>query len=118
MSKPPIKRTSPSETRRVAIALGALVFALGSPFAYVAQRVFERARSGPTDPLLVVFDLHTSFYWRASTAAWWGVVLAIGAYAFAAQPSASTLRDRLTRTLAIVALPLALALGLARWRMP
>lgn len=109
---------APGETKRVAFALASLVFALAAPAAYAAQRIFERARSGASDPLLVVFDLHTSFYWRASTAAWWGVVAAIAAYAFSAQASATGLRGRLARALAIAAVPFAVALALAMWRMP
>lgn len=118
MSARPPKPKSPRDTRRVAFALAALVFAIAAPAAYAAQRIFERVRSGSADPLLVVFDLHTAFYWRASTATWWGVVAAIAAYAFAVQPAATSLRERLARVLAMAALPFALALALAMWSMP
>lgn len=118
MSARPARPQSAGDTRRIAFALAALVFAVAAPAAYAAQRVFERVRSGSTDPLLVVFDLHTAFYWRASTATWWGVVAAIAAYAFAVQPAATGLRERLARGLAIAALPFAIALALAMWRMP
>ncbi len=114
-------RSTPDEAadrKRVALALASLVFGFAAPVAYTAQRLFERARSTPTDPLLVVFDLHTAFYWRASTAAWWGVVLAIVAYAFSVQPAAATLRARLTRGVTLAAVPLAIALALTLWRNP
>ena len=115
---PPAKPQPAGDVRRIAIALAALVFAVAAPAAYGAQRIFERVRSGATDPLLVVFDLHTSFYWRASTAAWWGVVAAIVTFAFTAQSGATDLRVRLARTLAVAAVPLAVALALALWRLP
>ena len=108
----------PADVRRTALALAALVFGLVSPLAFAAQRVVERARGGPGDPLLVVFDLHTSFYWRASTAAWWGGLAAILAGALVAQPRAQRGRDALARAVALVALPLALAIAVAMWRLP
>ena len=65
-----------TELRR-GIARGGLVFGAATPLAYVVQRLFERARGGPGDPLGVVRELHTAFYWRASVAVWLGVIAAI-----------------------------------------
>jgi hypothetical protein len=118
VSAPSTSPDGPSEIKRSAIALASLVFGVAASAAYAAQRLFERSRSGPVDPLLIVFDLHTAFYWRATTATWWGVIAAIATYAFAAQPGAATLRERLTRVLAWSAVPFAIALALAMWRNP
>ena len=57
-------------------ARAALVFAATAPVFYLAQRLFERARGGPGDPLGVVRELHTAFYWRASAAVWLAATVA------------------------------------------
>jgi hypothetical protein len=110
--------TQSNDARRIALALAALTFGAASALAYAAQRVFERLRGGAGDPLLVVFDLHTAFYWRAATAAWWGGVAAILVFAVASRPRAHVLHDRVARVLALVALPLALVIAVTMWRLP
>jgi hypothetical protein len=115
VTQPP---TRPEDARRTALALSALTFGVASSLAYAAQRVFERVRGGAGDPLLVVFDLHTAFYWRAATAAWWGGVAAILVVALAARPGAERAHERLARGLAWVVVPLALVVAVAMWRLP
>lgn len=70
------------------IARGALVFAVVAPLAYLAQRLFERWQGGPGDPLGVVVEVHTAFYWRAATALWLAVVAAALAARGRAEPDA------------------------------
>jgi hypothetical protein len=96
------------------LALAAAVFALAAPLAYMGQRLIEIARTGPIDPLLVLRDSHTSFYWRAAGAVWWAGIAAI--VAFAASRGANA--DRAIRVLRLLAIPIALALALAAWRFP
>lgn len=62
---------------RARVARGALVFAVAAPLAYLTQRLFERWQGGVGDPLGVVRDAHTAFYWRSSTAVWLALVLAV-----------------------------------------
>lgn len=59
------------------MAEAALAFAVVAPVAYLVQRVVERAITGIDDPLLVLRQVHTAFYWRCATAAWWGAIAAI-----------------------------------------
>jgi hypothetical protein len=110
--------TRPTDARRTALSLAALTFGAASSFAYAAQRVFERLRGGAGDPLLVVFDLHTAFYWRAATAAWWGGVAAILVFAVASRPRGVAVHDRAARALAVLVVPLALAIAVTMWRLP
>jgi hypothetical protein len=104
-----------TDARRRALALAAAVFALAAPAAYVTQRLFEVSRAaGPINPVLVLRDAHTAFYWRGATAAWWGGLLAICAYAvLRRRPDA-----RPERVLAWLAAPLAAAVALLAWWFP
>jgi hypothetical protein len=115
VTQPP---TRPEDARRSALSLAALTFGVASSLAYAAQRVFERVRGGGGDPLLVVFDLHTAFYWRAATAAWWGGVAAILVFALASRPRGVALHDRVARVLGLVVVPLALVVAVTMWRLP
>jgi hypothetical protein len=101
--------------RRAALALAAAVFALAAPVAYVAQRIYEVARSGPVDPLLILRDSHTGFYWRAATATWWAGLFAIMAYGAARNDGP---RARLARALAWSGLPLVIVVVLLAWWLP
>jgi hypothetical protein len=115
VTQPP---TRPEDVRRTALALAALTFGVASSLAYAAQRVFERARGGAGDPLLVVFDLHTAFYWRAATAAWWGGVAAILVVGLASRSRSTSGHEQFARGLALLVVPLALVIAVAMWRLP
>lgn len=104
---------TPSDARRTALALAAAAFALAAPAAYVAQRLYEiDATDGPINPLLVLRDKHTAFYWRAATATWWGGVAAIVTYALARRGA------RPARALRWAALPLIGLVILLSWWFP
>lgn len=62
---------------RERVAHAALAFAMVSPVAYMAQRMVERWVFGDVDPTLVIRQVHTAFYWRCATSAWWGTVAAL-----------------------------------------
>lgn len=67
--------------KRERMAEAALTFGVVTPVAYLAQRVVERWLNGVVDPLVVLRQAHTAFYWRCSTSAWWGalaVILVLG----------------------------------------
>ena len=61
---------------RERVAAWGLAFAFVAPMAYLVQRLFERARGGPGDPLGVVREAHTAFYWRAAIAVWLAAAVA------------------------------------------
>jgi hypothetical protein len=61
---------------RTALALASLVFAVAAPLAYLAERYFERLRSGRVSPQLILSEVHAGFYWRATLAAWFGGFIA------------------------------------------
>lgn len=99
--------------RRAALALTAAAFGGLAPVAYVAQRLYERARGGPIDPTLVLRESHTAFYWRACTAAWWAGIAAIAIYAWAARRDPP---EGGVRRLRLAVAPLVLAVALLAWR--
>ncbi|MGE0784219.1 MAG: hypothetical protein AB7S26_00925 [Sandaracinaceae bacterium] len=101
--------------RRTALATAAAAFSLTAPIAYVTQRLYEVARSGPIDPLSVLRDAHTAFYWRALTATWWAGLIAILVYATVIRRGAS---ERSLRALAWVSLPLAVLVTLVAYGWP
>ncbi len=92
------------------------MFGPAAAVAYVAQRLYERFTGGVGDPTLVVREAHTSFYWRASAALWWGGVFAFSAYFW--------LRNRpeeaapLARRVAWWSAPVFPGLALAMWLYP
>lgn len=87
-----------SDEDRVAVGVASLWFGIVASFAYVAQRIVESLRSGPVDLTLVVYSIHTSFYWRALTATFWGGLAAIVAFALARRAS----KEQLARSLRVV----------------
>lgn len=94
-------------------ALAAAAFGVVAPIAYLGQRLYERARSGPIDPLLVLRDAHTAFYWRACTALWWAGLATLFVYAWAARRDAP---ESAARALRLAVAPLALAIAVVAWR--
>jgi hypothetical protein len=104
--------------RRTAWALAALVFAGAAPLAYVVQRVAEKLSGYGQDPLLLVFELRTAFYWRAAIATWWGGLAAVVAFALLSRPAAAHRHAAVAGVLAVL-LPLLLAAGaVASWVWP
>lgn len=102
--------------RRMALARAAAAFALVGPIAYVGQRLFEVARAPiDLDPVLVLRDAHTAFYWRAATATWWAALVATLVYASARR---GALGSRYERALIAGAIPLIVLLGLLAYRFP
>lgn len=99
-------------TKRSSAALAAAAFGVAAPVAYLGQRLYERARAGPIDPLLVLREAHTAFYWRAGTAAWWAGLVAIAVYVVASRrddaPAARAMR--------LAVLPIAVAVAVIAWR--
>ncbi|MCU0671989.1 MAG: hypothetical protein MUE69_04255 [Myxococcota bacterium] len=73
-----------SEGRRARFGWASLAFGLVAAIAYVAQRLLEIRSATPVDPLLVIREAHTAYYWRCATAIWWGGV----AFAVVARGSA------------------------------
>jgi hypothetical protein len=69
-----------SPIARRAAAAAALVAGLCAASAYVAVRLWERLRTGPLDPALVVSEAHVGFYWRAAVAGWAGLAGAAVAF--------------------------------------
>lgn len=107
---------SRSSSRRAALALAAAVAGLVGPIAYVGQRLFEIARSPePVDPVLVLRDAHTAFYWRAATATWWAVLIGALVYGLVRRRGSSA---RLERALTVGVVPAVLLLGLLAWWFP
>jgi hypothetical protein len=93
-----------------------LLGGMGAAVAYVVQRCIEAVQSGPTDPTLILATSHVAFYWRASTAAWWGVVIAGVTYAWLVRTERGT--AGLVRWLGWVVVPLAAVLAFFAWWMP
>lgn len=63
-----------TEERRTRLGWASLAFGLVAAVAYVAQRLLEIRSGTPVDPLLVIRESHTAYYWRCATASWWGGV--------------------------------------------
>jgi hypothetical protein len=75
---------SADDDRRRTMALAGLAFGLVAPIAYIVQRLYDHALVGDVDPLSMLRQTHVAYFWRASTAAFWGglaalVVLIVGA---------------------------------------
>ncbi|MBK8173430.1 MAG: hypothetical protein IPK60_24275 [Sandaracinaceae bacterium] len=102
---------------RRALPVASFAFGIGASLAYVAQRIVERLRSAPIDPTLLVFTIHTSFYWRVLTATFWGGVFGIIAYAIAHRLSDEQ-QGRCYRALSRAIVPIALILAYCSWRFP
>jgi hypothetical protein len=103
-------------SRRAALAFASASFGLVAPLAYVGQRLFEVARSPiPVDPVLIVRDAHTAFYWRAATAAWWAALIAAMVYAAVRRRGNDS---RLERALTVAAVPMVVVLGALAWWFP
>jgi hypothetical protein len=78
-----VARSRDDEHRRT-WALAGLAFGLAAPVAYIAQRLYDHALVGETDPLSMLRQVHVAYFWRAATAGFWGglaalVVLLVGA---------------------------------------
>lgn len=102
--------------RRHAAAVASATFALVAPVAYVAQRLFEYARSPQVDPLLILRETHTAFYWRATTATWLAGIAAIVAYTLVRRASGGDGRE--IRALLRLTLPVAAIVVLFAWLYP
>jgi len=102
--------------RRRALAVAGLSFALAAPAAYVLQRVYERANGGIPNPTLVLREAHTAYYWRLTTATWWGGLVALVAAAWILRrPTAS---DTLAARIAWWTFPLLPALLASAYLYP
>jgi hypothetical protein len=108
----------PRGARRSAWALASLVFAAVAPLAYVVQRVAEKLSGHGQDPLLLVFELRTAFYWRATIATWWGGLALAVAVALLTRPGAVRWHGAVAAALGVV-VPAVLVLGaVASWVWP
>lgn len=93
-----------SERRSAAVAAAALVFAIGAPATYAAERLYEYARGEASNPVLILRTLHTVYYWRVAVAVWWGLMLALFSFLHFVRQEGEP--ERLARALAIAALVL------------
>jgi hypothetical protein len=103
-SRPPRERAR----RRAAVACASA--GLIAATAYVVQRLYDHAVLGTIDPLLVLRESHTAYYWRAFVATWWGGT--IGSIAWAAAGTDARI-ERLERAIAVAVVPWTLALAIA-----
>lgn len=101
--------------RREAVALGALVFATVAPAAYVAQRLYERARGGAVDPSLILTSNHVDYLWRIAIASWFAGLCALYAGYLVL---GGRLRDRWAAQLLPIATVIAALVALLSWRLP
>lgn len=101
-----------SETRRARLGWASLAFGLVAAIAYVVQRLIEIRSGTPVDPLLVIREAHTAYYWRCATAFWWGGV------AFAAVARGPSVRRALPRTAPWIVGALGVVLLLSTWWWP
>lgn len=98
--------------RRAAAALACA--GLGAALAYVVQRLYDYAISGPVDPLLVLRESHVAYYWRTMVATWWGGVLGAAAYGALGEPARVERAERVLRA-AVIPIVVVLAIATARW---
>ncbi|MCB9603839.1 MAG: hypothetical protein H6721_16255 [Sandaracinus sp.] len=77
---------------RARLARACLAFGFAAPLAYVLQRLLERATGVPVDPLAVVREVHTAYYWRCFTAVFWGGVAAFVVYGWPAADGTAGIR--------------------------
>lgn len=106
MSEPAI-----ATRRATALAVGALS---ASSF-YVIATIYEQIVAGPTDPFLIVRDVHFGYYHRAVLAAWLGGVAALVAWRSLDAPERVARVERWVTTLT---LPLVVLLGIAATVFP
>lgn len=106
-----------SDHDRVAAGIAAIWFGIVGSIAYVVQRIVECIRSGPVDLTLVVYSIHTSFYWRVMTASFWGGIAAIIAFSLARRASTAANAKSL-RFVANGIVPLAVLLAFLAWKWP
>jgi hypothetical protein len=59
-----------SPERRTSAGIASLVFGVLCPCVYLIERLFERLRSGSTNPSLIISEVHAAFYWRCTLAVW------------------------------------------------
>ncbi len=107
------ERDRPDRPTRLAIA--ALGFAVVAPLAYLGQRLFDYAMTGPPDLAAMLRQTVVGYYWRVAIAAWWGGLGAIVLYALAGRSGRA---DALVRVSAIGALLIGFAFAILAWRFP
>lgn len=101
-----------NDATRARLGWASLAFGLASAIAYVVQRLIELRSATPIDPLLVIREAHTAYYWRAATAVWWGGV----AFALVARGASASIA--LPRAAPWLVGALALALVFSTWWWP
>ena len=111
---PPTER----ERRRGAIAAAALVFAIGAPVTYAAERLYEYARGEASNPMLILRTLHTVYYLRVAVAVWWGLMLALLAFLQFMRDERDPSDERRAQRLALAALVLIPPVAVAAFVFP
>ncbi len=97
------------------LSLAGAIGALTSAAGYVLATMYEQLVAGPTDPFLIVRDIHFGYYHRAALAAWIGGVGALVAFRLIDQPSRVAAAERwITRG----TLPLVVVLGVLSMVFP
>src|SRR5262245_686807 len=99
--------TPATETKRARISIAALWFGVTAPTVYALLRLYEVARGEAIDPVLVIRQVHSAYYFRCALAVWFAAFVAL--HVFRAPLSLS-----LTRAAAIL-VPLA---TLVAWLAP
>lgn len=94
-----------------AFAVGALV----ASTAYVVATIYEQIVAGPTDPFLIVRDVHFGYYHRAGLAAWTGGAAALACAQIVTSSSAIARIERLVTAWTI---PWTLALAVLAYLFP
>lgn len=104
-----------STSRQSALCVAALAFGVSTPVTYALERLVEWARGEHGDPRLILRTLHTTYYWRAVLAFWWGGVVAILVYAWLVSRGDP---ERMARKLVIVSWLVLPVFLFVTWRFP
>lgn len=96
-----------TDSRRNAVAGAGLVFALAVPVTYALERAWEWSRGEGGDPRLLLRTLHTVYFWRVAIAVWWGLFVALVAFAWLGRVNPSEAKlGRALQLVVALALPL------------
>jgi hypothetical protein len=87
------------------LALAGIAAALASAAFYAALRVGQALVGNEPDPALIIWSPHAGFFWRAWTAAYFGVMAGFVVFVVAARTLAL---DRVARALSVAVVVVAL----------
>lgn len=104
-----------TDDRRIRASVSALAFGAVAAVAYLVQRLLDYARGAVVDPVDVLVETHTAFYWRCAAAAWWGGLAAVVAWVLSRRAKDPVAH---ARWLAVATLPLGILYVLLAWSFP